>query len=130
MKRTVGHAVALALGVMLLAAGTLRSETPAIRENPDVVLRPATPTTIHAGSPSEFHRFELSTLQTKDRWIRAISFQPGDPRVVRSAFFYVDKTGQWLGGWVPGSEGAPFPDTVAAYLPAGAKLVLDIHYQS
>jgi hypothetical protein len=75
-------------------------------------------------------RIPLPTLQEKDRWLQGIAFQPGDSRVIRSAVFYIDKTNQWLGGWVPGADMIMYPDTVGALLPAGAKVILEIHYQS
>jgi hypothetical protein len=49
--------------------------------------------------------------------------------LVQSAYFYVDKTGQWLGGWTPSEKTIAFPDTVAAYLPSAAKVVIEIHYE-
>ena len=97
---------------------------------PDIVLQPTLPTRIAAGSPVQTLRIPLPTMQEKERWLQGIAFQPGDPRVVRSAFFYIDKTNQWLGGWVPGASIIMYPETVAALLPVGAKVILEIHYQS
>ena len=67
---------------------------------------------------------------TADRWVRALDFKPGDRRVVRAAFFSIQETGQWLGAWVPGEKMVAFPDTVAAYLPAASKVIIEIHYQA
>jgi hypothetical protein len=97
---------------------------------PHVVLQPTSRTRIAAASPPQTMRLTLPAQQEKDRWLQGIAFQPGDSRVVRSAFFYIDKTNQWLGGWVPGAGMIMYPDTVAALLPAGAKVILEIHYQS
>jgi hypothetical protein len=97
---------------------------------PDIVLQPTSPTHIMAGSPAQIVRIPIPTLQDKERWLQGIAYQPGDPRVVRSAFFYIDKTNLWLGGWVPGAGTIMYPETVAALLPAGAKVILELHYQS
>ena len=97
---------------------------------PDIVLQPPSPTRIVAGSPAQTVRIPIPTMQEKERWLQGIAFQPGDPRVVRSAVFYIDKTNQWLGGWVPGANVIMYPETVAALLPVGAKVILEINYQS
>ncbi len=99
-------------------------------EPPDLVLRPAAPRSIPAGTPSHTYRFELLAEQSRDRWIRAVDFRPGEPRAVQRAFFYIEKTGQWIGAWAPGQKMAPFPETVAANLPAGSKVIMEIRYQA
>src|SRR5215510_4530473 len=86
---------------------------------PDIVVQPTSPTRISAASPEQTLRIPIPTLQEKDRWLQGIAFQPGDSRVVRSAFFYIDKTNQWLGGWVPGADVIMYPETVAALMPVG-----------
>jgi hypothetical protein len=104
-----------------LYAGTL----PARDIPPDVILHPS-PFTIHSGAQT--HRFEISSGQAKDRWIRGFQLQSCDPKQIESANIYVDKTGQWLGTWTPGENVISFPDTVAAWLPSSAKLVVEVHY--
>ena len=36
----------------------------------------------------------------------------------------------WLGGWVPGNTGEDFPEGTGIEIPTGAKLVVQIHYNS
>ena len=132
MKTETGRIVRLAVVFIALLALTLPD---AISQNiwdepPDLVLRPSAPHTIPAGSPVQTRRFEIAAEQAKDRWVRAVDFQPGDPRVVQRAFFHAGKTGQWLGAWVPGQKMVPFPETVAAILPAGSKIVMEVQYRS
>ena len=99
-------------------------------DQPDLILRLPAAVAVPAGGPNKIQRFRLGTDQSKDRWIRGFEFRPGDPRVVHSACFYVEKTGQWLGAWSPGQQLIEFPDTVAAYLPTGSNIIADINYQS
>ncbi len=100
------------------------------QDRPDLTLRPAAPFAIAAGDPNRIQKLRLGADQSKDRWIRGFQFLPGDPRVVVSAFFYVEKTGQWLGAWGPGEAITEFPETVAAFLPAGSNIVVEINYRS
>jgi hypothetical protein len=65
-----------------------------------------------------------------DRWIRGLEFKPGDRRVVRAAFFFVQETGQWLGSWTPWYGITTLPEKAAFRVPAGTHLVAEIHYRS
>ena len=123
--------VALALVCIALSALALASASPQVQwdEPPDLVLRPAAARTIAARSLPHTFRYELPSEQVKDRWIRAVDFRPGDSRVVQRAFFFVEKTGQWIGAWAPGQKMIPFPDTVAAILPVGSKIFMDVRYE-
>ena len=66
---------------------------------------------------------------TSTRQVRALEFMPGDRRVVRAATFSVERTGQWLGSWTPWHGFVTLPDNVAYRLPAGTRIVADIHYR-
>lgn len=123
--------VAVALVCIVLSALALASASPQVQwaEPPDLVLKPLVARTIPGkGLPHNF-RFEMPSEQVRDRWIRAVDFRPGDSRVVQRAFFYVEKTGQWIGAWAPGQQMIPFPDTVAAILPASSKVIMDVRYE-
>jgi len=61
--------------------------------------------------------------------VRALEFMPGDRRVVRAATFSVERTGQWLGSWTPWHGFVTLPENVAYRLPAGTRIVADIHYR-
>src|SRR5690242_5950690 len=118
MKNACGRVFALLIVFVSLYVQSFGG--PAARagsqDQPDVILRPGVPFSIAAGSPNRVERLRLNVDQSKDRWIQAFEFLPGNPRVVRSAFVYVEKTGQWLGGWGPGQKAVEFPETVAALL--------------
>src|SRR4051794_24961446 len=100
MKIGSGRFITMAF-IAILAVSFSATSQEAWQQPPDQVLRPSVPRRIAAGTPPQAHRFSLGTDQVKDRWIRGIDFRPGDPRVVQRAFFYVEKTGQWIGAWLP-----------------------------
>ena len=60
----------------------------------------------------------------------AVEFMPGDRSAVRAATFTVQSTGQWLGSWTPWYGFTQLPEGVAFRLPAGAKVVAEIHYRA
>ena len=64
-----------------------------------------------------------------DRWVRALEFKPGDRRVVRAAFFFLQETGQWLGSWTPWYGVTTLPERTAYRVPAGSHVVAEIHYR-
>jgi hypothetical protein len=66
---------------------------------------------------------------TSERWARALEFKPGDRRVVRAAFFSLEDTGQWLGSWTPWHGVTSLPAHTAYRLPAGTRIVAEIHYR-
>ena len=65
-----------------------------------------------------------------DRWIRAVEFMPTDRRAVRAAFFSLEETGQWLGSWTPWYGVTTLPLDVTYEVPAGSRVVAEIHYRS
>ena len=67
---------------------------------------------------------------TAERRIRALEFMPGDRRVVRAAFFTLEETGQWLGGWTPWYGFVSLPAGAAYRVPAGSHVVAEIHYRA
>ena len=102
----------------------------------------------------EIRFFVLATGLTNDRWITAVDFQPGIPAIVRSATVYIDTTGTArdldeadealgfpqpdesdfptshpLAVWTAGQNTVSLGDATAYRLPAGADLVVRIHYK-
>jgi hypothetical protein len=120
---------AVIFSFVLRAAAQQGSESWA--ESPDLILHASSDRIVRDAPADPFtDRFEISGGASKDHWIRAVEFHPGEPEAVRSAFFYIDKTGQWLGSWAPGEKMVSFPETVAALLPAMSKVILEVHYQT
>jgi hypothetical protein len=88
-----------------------------------------------------------------DRYVKTVEFQPGNPRVVHHALFFLDRGGAarrldaatpepgypcfgspqfapsgTLGGWAPGATPQPLADGMALPIRKGADLVIQIHY--
>jgi hypothetical protein len=85
--------------------------------------------TIAAHEPDTVRRFVLDPGLTAERHVRALEFMPGDARVVRAAFFTVEETGQWLGSWSPWYGYVEAPSGTAYRLPAGTRVVAEVHYR-
>jgi mono/diheme cytochrome c family protein len=102
--------------------------------------------------------FPLPTHLTEDRFVTAVEILPGNPDLVHHVLLTVDKKGESAAldeaeagpgytcfggpgltyqnpfnigpaaGWVPGSPALRLPDGVGGLLPAGARLVMQVHY--
>ena len=95
---------------------------------PDVI-RPLSPATIEAKQASYVRRTVVDLELAAERRVRAVEYMPGDRRVVRAAFFTVEDTGQWIGSWTPWYGYMEVPDEAAYTLPAGSRIVAEIHYR-
>jgi len=100
---------------------------------PDLALS-APEFTLRSDVGEDVQEFRLATDAREPRWLRAVDVLPGDPTIVRGATVAIaddtDIAGreQLLALWVPGdtpisADGAGF------LLPAGAELVLRVHYR-
>ena len=89
----------------------------------------------------DYQYFEIQTNFPKDKWITAMEARPGAPEVVHHilAFIVDPKSGPvnfnrlgledgYLCATVPGDTPSLFPKGSAKRLPAGSKLVLQVHY--
>jgi peroxiredoxin len=79
---------------------------------------------------------------TEDRWVRAAYLKPSNRSAMHHGFVFVEYPNkfkelqpQWLEGLngfftahVPGAAPMPFPENAGQWLPAGATLVLQLHY--
>jgi len=72
--------------------------------------------------------FELTTNLKEDRWVSAWEFRPGNAALIRAALVLIAPESP-LGTWVPAQARTVLPDGVAQRLPAGAKILLEIHYR-
>ena len=97
--------------------------------------------------------FTVPTNLTSDKWVRAVDTHPGDRQTVHHVLTFVDTTGDSvrldeaepgpgytcfggpgfsttgsLGGWAPGQRALELPQNVAFRLPAGSRLVMQVHY--
>jgi hypothetical protein len=120
---------------------------------PDLVLTPSEAFTLGAEGRDEFRVFVLPTNLKEGKWIAAVDFQPGNPRVVHHVLSAYDTGGRArkldeadagpgykvfggygvipsgsLTGWAPGKRPRYEADGRGRYLPAGADVLLQVHY--
>jgi len=121
---------------------------------PDLVLANAETFT---PPPNEdtYRCFTVPTNLTEDKWVRAVDTHPGDRSTVHHVLTFIDTTGDslrldeaepgpgytcfggpgftttgTLGGWAPGQRALELPENVAFRLPAGSRVVLQVHYHA
>jgi mono/diheme cytochrome c family protein len=120
---------------------------------PDLVLTMPEPYTMNPEGRDEHRVFVVPTGLTEGKWIAAIDFKPGNPRVVHHILAAFDTLGRakkmdqadkepgykvfggfgiiptgTMGGWAPGKRPQALPDGVGRYLPAGSDVLLQVHY--
>lgn len=120
---------------------------------PDLVLDAGEDYTLAAEGRDVYRCFVLPTHNEKDRWVSAVEVRAGNRAVVHHALLYLDTSGKareldardegigytsfggvgfvpsgGLGGWAPGITPSALPKGVAYQLPAGADVVLQVHY--
>ncbi|MEM6472217.1 MAG: EF-hand domain-containing protein [Planctomycetota bacterium] len=107
-----------------------------LETNPDLeIAMRERPFIVPADGIVEYQYFVVDPKWTKDRWVRAAQVIPGDASVVHHAIVFVrPPDGQasfgigWLGAYVPGQRTIPLPLDHARRIPAGSKLVFQMHY--
>lgn len=112
---------------------------------PDLALPLAATFTLAADKMEDTREFVLQTQTKQDRWIKAVDLLPGTPAIVRNAWIFVKENGVgslfqgesakntpdpfFLAVWLPGQEPVAVGDGAGFRLPAGAELVVRIHYR-
>ncbi len=120
---------------------------------PDVVLMPETAFEVPPSDRDLYRCFVIPTAFAEDRYVSAVEFVPGNRKIVHHVLTYVDTAGAsealsraeprpgytcfggpgfipagGLGGWAPGARPQVSPDGVGLLLPAGARVVMQVHY--
>jgi mono/diheme cytochrome c family protein len=120
---------------------------------PDLALDSGVDFPVTARENDLYRCFTIPTSFTEDRWLSAVEYIPGNRRVVHHILTYVDTTGRsaalddaepgpgytcfggpgflptgGLGGWAPGAGPHVMPQGVGMLLPAGARVVVQVHY--
>ncbi len=121
---------------------------------PDLVLEPEAEYDVEAAGSDEYRCFVLDPKLDEDRFVTAVEFRPGNPRVVHHVMTYIDGKGESIkfdlrddglgyssrgtgpgfmplgdmGGWGPGMQPVPLPDGMGYLLPRGCRIVLEVHY--
>jgi thiol-disulfide isomerase/thioredoxin len=86
----------------------------------------------------DYQYFTVATNFTEDKWIQASEALPGSREVVHHIIVFASSPGagggrgvlrrQHIGGYAPGEQPRVYPAGVAQFLPAGSKLVFQMHY--
>lgn len=110
------------------------------RGKPDLMLPLPAEFTLAADKMEETKTFTIATGTTDAKWVRAVDLLPGTPAIVRSATIALKAAppqangapaspDRVLGHWLPGQEPDPIAEGVAFRLPAGAELLITVHYK-
>ncbi|WP_182864939.1 redoxin domain-containing protein [Rhodopirellula sp. JC639] len=93
------------------------------------------PFNVPAEGVVEYQYFVVDPKWTEDRWIRAAQVIPGNASVVHHAIVFVRPPDGssfhgigWMAAYVPGQRAVGLPDGHARLVPAGSKLVFQMHY--
>jgi Copper type II ascorbate-dependent monooxygenase, C-terminal domain len=122
---------------------------------PDAVLASASAFDVPASDRDLYRCFVIPTSFGEDRWISAAEFLPGNRKIVHHVITYLDTSGAsaslaaadrglgyscfggpgfapagGLGGWAPGAPPQVNPEGTALLLPAGARVVMQVHYHN
>lgn len=105
-------------------------------EPDQVLLMSDEPYTVAAEGLIPYQYFTVDPGWKTDRWIAATETRPGNRQVVHHIRVDVQPKnvtdafprGAGIGGYVPGNEPYTWPAGCAIHVPAGAKLVFQIHY--
>ncbi|MEO2045960.1 MAG: redoxin domain-containing protein [Pirellulales bacterium] len=90
---------------------------------------------IPAEGTVEYQYYVVDTGFTEDKWVRAAEVIPGNRSVVHHAIVFIRPPDganirgvSWLTAYVPGQRPTIFPEGLARRIPAGSKLVFQMHY--
>ena len=105
---------------------------------PDAVYTMAEDFKVPSSGVLDYKRFVVDPSFTEDVWVQAAECRPGNRAVVHHILVYIqqrfrpiyspDGTAMTLSGWAPGDMPAVYPPGTARKVPAGAKLVFEVHY--
>ena len=104
---------------------------------PDVVLEMPREIEIPAEGSMPYELVEIDPKITKDVWIRASQVRPGNPAVVHHVVVFVlppgvekidESGGDFLAAYAPGMPARVMPEGVAKRIPAGSRIMLQLHY--
>ncbi|MCI0740961.1 MAG: redoxin domain-containing protein [Gemmataceae bacterium] len=105
---------------------------------PDAVITMAEELKVPATGVLPYKKFTVDPGFKEDVWVQAAECRPGNRAVVHHILVYIQMPGQpiyaldgtaaTLVGWAPGDMPALYKPGMAKRVPAGAKLVFEVHY--
>lgn len=125
-------------------------------KQPDLVLEYPEAFNVGKEVDDEYRCFPIALGLDHDVWLKSVEFQPGNNEVVHHFILFDDKTGrvpkkdastpepgcecgqmdsdlagsEVLQMWAPGNVQPMYPEGVGKLIPAGANLVLQVHYHN
>ena len=122
---------------------------------PDAVIAPESAYEVPSGDRDLYRCFVIPTSYPEDMYLSAVDFIPGNRQIVHHVLTYLDTSGTaakldeadpglgytcfggpgflpagGIGGWAPGARPERRPDGVGTLLPAGARVVMQVHYHN
>ncbi len=105
------------------------------RKPDQVVAMSEQPFSVPAEGTVEYQYFVADPGFKEEKWVAAAEVQPGNPAVVHHAIVFIRppdgarfKGYGWLAAYVPGQREMVLGDGLARRVPAGSKLVFQMHY--
>jgi peroxiredoxin len=105
---------------------------------PDAVFHMAKAFDVPATGVLDYMRFSVDPGFKEDVWVQAAECRPGNRAVVHHILVYIDVPGRpicdkdgtaaMLAGWAPGDMPGVYPPGTAKRIPAGSKLIFEVHY--
>jgi mono/diheme cytochrome c family protein len=105
---------------------------------PDAVYRMGEEFKVPAKGVLPYKQFLVDPQFKEDRWVQAAEARPGNRAVVHHILVYIlapgkrlydsDGTAATLVGWAPGDMPAVYPRGTAKRIPAGSRLLFEVHY--
>lgn len=110
-----------------------------IPEPDEVIYMRDEPYEVPATGVVPYQMFVVDPGWDEDKWIAAIEPRPGNPAVVHHILIFVlppdgnisqglGSGNDFLGAFAPGLRPEPFGDDLAYFVPAGSKLIFQLHY--
>jgi peroxiredoxin len=108
------------------------------RIKPDMVIPLPKPFIVPATGDVVYQFFVVDPGFTEDKWVKASEVRPGNRSVVHHALIFVQPPGgdrdrrgfasDWLAATAPGAWPQITPDGMAKRIPAGSRLLFQMHY--
>ncbi len=107
---------------------------------PDAVWEFSEPVAVPATGVMPYRYVTIETELAEPKWVQAIEVQPGNPEVVHHVLVHVEPPGDagrdrgrrerggFWAAYVPGQSVLDYPEGFGKLLPAGARLVFQMHY--
>lgn len=105
------------------------------KEPDQIIPMRETPFTVPAEGTVDYQYFVVDPKFTEDRWVTAAEVLPSNRSVVHHAIVFIAAPDQdaldnygWLAAYVPGQRLSPLKKGQARKIPAGSRLVFQMHY--